>query len=100
MANTAITIRVSEQATAELEVEFDIRPGMRPSWDDDGWPAEIDGYSFEIDRIEFESGTVIRYDWLKTRGLYDYAVAVLNRRLDPADVEDALGNLEDYLYDE
>ena len=90
-------MRVSERATADIEVDFNIRPGMRPSWDDDGWPAEIDGFSIEIDRIEFESGTILRYDWLKTRGLYDFAIAILNERLDPADVEEAIGPLEDYL---
>ncbi len=82
---------------AELEVYFDVTPGQRASWDEPGWAAELDGYTFDLNELRFDSGSVISYDWLRSRGLLDFAMAVLNERVDSDEVEASLGNLEDYI---
>ena len=98
MSNYCKTINVFVgRCEAELEVVFDVRPGMRDTWDEPGWPAELDGFSFEVNELRFDSGTVISYDWLRSRGLLDFAMAVLNERVDCSEVEASLGNLEDYI---
>lgn len=91
-----VTIELSERATAEVVAEFSIRPGMRASWDDAGWPAELDWLDYTIAELRFASGTVLGYNWLKSRGFLGVAKAAVSL----ADVENGLGDLGDYSYDE
>lgn len=91
-----IAIDLSERVTAEVVAEFSIRPGMRASWDDAGWPAELDWLDYTVTELRFASGTVLGYNWLKSRGFLGMAEAAVSL----ADVEDGLGDLEGYTYDE
>jgi len=96
--NKTINVQVG-RCNAELEVEFNVTPGMGASWDDAGWGAELDGYSFEINRLTFDSGSIITYDWLQSRGLADFAQAVLNEYVSYSDVQAGLGDLDDYQHE-
>ena len=93
-----IRLELTERATVELETEFGIRAGMPTRrWDvDPGWPAELDSMTYNVTEVEFESGTTIGFDWLNQRGF----LPLVERLINPTKVEERLGCLDDYLYEE
>ncbi len=96
--NKNIKVTVS-RCEAELEISFDVTPGARATFDDAGWGPELDGFSMGIVALRFDSGTEIDYNWLESRGLVGFAEAALDKAIDNSDVEDALGNLNEYQYE-
>lgn len=95
--NKTIKLALSERATVEVETEFDIVPGMPTRrWDvDPGYPAEVDGMTYEVTEVKFHSGSIIDFSWMKQRGF----LPVVEGLIDPNDIEEKLGNLDCYLND-